>query len=297
MASTARSIIISVLLAMSIIRGVCAQTPTPEPDLLGGMISCYELDEESGVRSDSVGSNHLSDINTVGYTGGLIGNAAMFFSQNTEYLFQQNHGFPIDNDPRSFFFWVKTSIDYEGLMFYGDEDSGFVYFAFQGYPDGLWLDYGNSAISNLVIDGGQWNLVGFIYDDPDLIIYRNQDSYSTEVLSQFSTYEGVFWIPAPQTEWGEIDIDLLMVWERALSESEVSLLYNSGSGQSCDEIINGIGPEPQGERRVYLSSGDWMTVMREVSYGDLSISIILGILMLGFVLFAIIYTVDKWIRK
>ena len=49
--------------------------------------SHYNLDEESGVRYDSSTSSahDLSDINTVGYTTGVLGNAASFNGTN-EYL-------------------------------------------------------------------------------------------------------------------------------------------------------------------------------------------------------------------
>jgi hypothetical protein len=46
----------------------------------------WDLDETSGFRSDSDSTNTLSDNNTVGYAGGLLGNAASFVAANSEYL-------------------------------------------------------------------------------------------------------------------------------------------------------------------------------------------------------------------
>jgi len=54
--------------------------------LLDGLVSWWDLDEESGIRYDSVGSNDLTDNNTVGYDNGKIVNAASFVATNGERL-------------------------------------------------------------------------------------------------------------------------------------------------------------------------------------------------------------------
>lgn len=58
--------------------------------LTTGLVSWWELDEVSGVRYDSHGSNDLTDNNTVGsataVAGAMNGNAASFVSANNEYL-------------------------------------------------------------------------------------------------------------------------------------------------------------------------------------------------------------------
>ncbi len=41
-------------------------------------VAYWKLDETSGTRYDAIGSNHLTDVNAVGYAAGLIGNAAHF---------------------------------------------------------------------------------------------------------------------------------------------------------------------------------------------------------------------------
>lgn len=51
-----------------------------------GLEGYWKLDEVSGNRSDSHGSNTLTDNNTVGSASGVIGNAADFEAGNSEYL-------------------------------------------------------------------------------------------------------------------------------------------------------------------------------------------------------------------
>lgn len=51
-----------------------------------GLIAYWKLDEQSGTRNDSRGTNHLADNNTVLYDVGKDGNAASFVRANSEYL-------------------------------------------------------------------------------------------------------------------------------------------------------------------------------------------------------------------
>lgn len=55
-------------------------------DFSNGLVSYWDLDETSGTRSDSEGSNNLTDNNTVTYNTGVVGNAADFEESNDEYL-------------------------------------------------------------------------------------------------------------------------------------------------------------------------------------------------------------------
>ncbi|MBN2115754.1 MAG: hypothetical protein JW730_04245 [Anaerolineales bacterium] len=68
-------------------------TPTPTPTTVTGtnpgttgLISWWTLDETSGTRNDSHGTNDLTDTNAVGYAPGVKGNAASFVPANQERL-------------------------------------------------------------------------------------------------------------------------------------------------------------------------------------------------------------------
>lgn len=56
-----------------------------------GIVSYWKLDETSGTRVDSIGSNDLTDNNTVGYGTGKVSNAADFEADNSEYLSVANN--------------------------------------------------------------------------------------------------------------------------------------------------------------------------------------------------------------
>jgi hypothetical protein len=54
--------------------------------LVTNLVAYWKLDEASGTRNDSKGSNHLTDNNTVGQGTGKIGNDAVFVVPGNEYL-------------------------------------------------------------------------------------------------------------------------------------------------------------------------------------------------------------------
>lgn len=56
------------------------------PTLINGLLSVFKYSEESGTRFDSYGSNHLTDVNTVGFAAGMHGIAASFVAANLESL-------------------------------------------------------------------------------------------------------------------------------------------------------------------------------------------------------------------
>ncbi len=55
-------------------------------DLLTDLKAHWKLNEASGARVDSHGSNDLTDNNTVTQVAGKIGNAAQFTAANSEWL-------------------------------------------------------------------------------------------------------------------------------------------------------------------------------------------------------------------
>lgn len=61
-------------------------SPNSGNTLQNQMISYWTMDEASGVRLDSMGSNNLSDYGSVTYTGGIKNQAAMFNASSSQYL-------------------------------------------------------------------------------------------------------------------------------------------------------------------------------------------------------------------
>lgn len=58
----------------------------PAQSITDNLVAWWALDEESGTRYDAHGANDLTDVNTVTFDTGIIGNAAQFTAANSEYL-------------------------------------------------------------------------------------------------------------------------------------------------------------------------------------------------------------------
>lgn len=72
--------------AASLIRPANLRICASGSSLLNGLVSHWRLNEPSGTRKDSHGTNHLSDFNTVTQAAGKIDYAALFVAANSEYL-------------------------------------------------------------------------------------------------------------------------------------------------------------------------------------------------------------------
>lgn len=90
--------------------------------LLDGLVSWWSLDEVSGTRVDSHGSNDLTDVNTVGSATGQQSNAADFVSANSERL--EAGAAVVPSPPFTLAFWMKA------------DDAGVTQFIFQQVDSG-----------------------------------------------------------------------------------------------------------------------------------------------------------------
>ena len=207
------------------------------------LVSYWELEEASGTRVDSHGSNDLTDNNTVGQGTGIIGDGADFERTNTdEYLSY--------NDTGGVF---NPSGDFSISLWYKLESTG----------NACLVDYGNDASSGWLIQDEASNRI-FVRRDTttgnkDVTYTHTQDTswhHLVVVSDQGSTlkiyYDGTerssianggtgdgttgeFKIGAllnGASYVNEMDgvIDEVGFWSRALSASDVTALYNSGAG-------------------------------------------------------------------
>ena len=115
---------------------------------MNGLISYWKLDEVSGIRSDIVGGNDLTDNNTVTQAVGKIGNAAQFTDANLESL---SHASNTALQTGDIDFLVAGSVYFDTLPALGA--------ALIGKTDALnleyWLDYdGTSRLRFIVSSTG-----------------------------------------------------------------------------------------------------------------------------------------------
>jgi hypothetical protein len=220
-----------------------------------GLVAAWNLEEASGTRADALGRIDLADNNTVTQAAGKVGSAAQFTLANTEYLAASSSDSEIVNfGSHSFTIccWVlfdsaatEQVIAAKWQTLSGQREwnldyvSGGDRFVFLASADG-------STFTTLTASSGgspgtgtfRFVMAYYDYDADELGISVDDGTVDTTTHSG-----GIFKGTAPFTLGTSFDgsgnpslffdgrIDAVQIFNRVLSSSEVTAIYNSGSGQ------------------------------------------------------------------
>ena len=211
-----------------------------------GLVSYWNLDEESGTRADSVGSNDLTDNNTVGYAAGKIGNAASFVVANTEYLSKTTPSLPTGTMYSCG--WIKTvgtqnndgcwsqntatSNSCWGLMFVGNVP----YWRTQAGANTVDLIWAGGAVSS-----GAWHFIEGYFDPANDKVGLAVDGSAWQTSAQagadtLDNTGNAFWIGGYYGTAYTIDADIdeVEVYFRLPSDDERTAKYAAGAGRFYD---------------------------------------------------------------
>jgi len=228
--------LLTVSLSGQIIPGVTASAGsavTPST-LLTGLVSYWTLDEASGAAIDSKALTNLAVYNATQNQAGFNGSSTAYtFNGTTSYLGNIDATYEI---PVSFTVsaWVKTTT------------TGVYKFAVSNYhdPDGWCLGMTDNGtldfevntgyvMSVAAINTGSWVHIVGVWNGTNVICFQNgvkatgsaQATVTYDVNSRFqvgSRESASFWNGS---------IDEVAIWSRALTDGEVALLYNGGTGR------------------------------------------------------------------
>lgn len=218
---------------------------SPPVTLLTDLISYWKLDEASGNAIDSHGTNHLTDVNTVGSAAGKIGNARDFEVGNTEY-------FEIASNPSlqtgDIAFTVSAWVQFESMPtpFIATRDnatserewqvsygSTFDFTVFD--PSATYHTVNSTGISATV---GPWYFVVGWHDpvaDKIYIQVNNGTVFEASHSGGAKASAAPFRIGARSYSTPfSFDglIDEVGFWKRLLTPAERTTLYNSGNGKA-----------------------------------------------------------------
>ena len=226
--------------------------PLTAPTLYGG-VAYWKLDESSGDPVDSIKSLTLTNGNTVGFNTCKINNGADFGTTNTNKTLRIVSDLGIAGSaPISFSGWLKvntaisastqyvamdklnsgTDVSMRYLLYYGDS-LGTKYVAFSrqgsGAPSSATynVDLGTTDFHHIV---GVWSGgTGTLYVDG-----VSRATFSENTLSTFAGYTSELSLGAYMSKdnstWASAKLDEFGVFNRALTSTEVTALYNSGAG-------------------------------------------------------------------
>ena len=213
--------------------------------LLTSLISWWSLDETSGTRADSHGSNTLADNNTVTYATGKQSNAAQFTSANSEYLSVSfGHGLGGGARDWSIAFWVYLdSLDQQTFMFTGDGTAASSNDYFIGYNSGVSRYFLNipSGGSYNRLDANNygapstatWANIVCYYNNgtTELGIIVNDGTANTSTTASPNAKNASFYLGSWfASQYTNGRLDEVAFWSRLLTASEITAIYNGGNG-------------------------------------------------------------------
>lgn len=218
-------------------------TSDPLSTLLDGLVSYWPLDEESGTRYDSVGSNDLTDNNTVGFDTGVNGNAASFVAANTEYLSRASVS---QSAEWTMAVWAKSGDANAGFVHiagtWPNENGGLLGTLLTGAPTNfnavLWGGTGaafTNITSNVPNGAGNWHLLVGWFDGDKLHLQVDGGTIvDSASLGSIWTGAGTLYVGSQfpgehQSTNGQLDE--VAIWSRVLSEEERAELYAMGAGK------------------------------------------------------------------
>jgi hypothetical protein len=214
--------------------------------LKDGLVSWWSLNESSGTRSDSHGSNDLVDSDTTGSATGKVGSAARIDSSAADKLtvesssLQGGASFTVAgwiyldslNVSAGAWFGATSSVPFSSRsdwMWAFRSSSGL----FQFYTsDGGWKSL--NAISFGTVSSGTWYHVTTWYDSDastmSIKVNNGATDSRTSVTATHQSLATTLRVGGYHTNAFDGRVDELGFWSRVLTANEITELYNSGTG-------------------------------------------------------------------
>jgi roadblock/LC7 domain-containing protein len=262
MKRTARSILciltLAVLIGLSVLPTFSALAAPTNPGTTN-LIAWWSLDETSGTRNDSHGTNHLTDNNTVTYATGKIGNAASFALANSEYFnIGDNAAISMGDIDFTLTGWVRLSslpTTYQGLLAKGPASGDgklFEYYIFIDPTVNLFsFLVGNGSVFCIVssnnfgaLSPATWYDIATWHDSINNQIYISINNSTPNATScttgSYNSLNSMGFGRAEQYpgSYADATLDEWSIYKEVLSTDELTWLYNSGTGRSYCEVAS-----------------------------------------------------------
>jgi hypothetical protein len=215
------------------------QSSTILSPLLTDLLAYWPLDEASGTRFDSVGTNHLSDTGGVGSTIGKQGNAATGFGASTFLSSTSDNtqiagdwtialwfrtGANVSTNQALISRWGAASLDQEYIVYVHGSSFRFLVNA----PSTVYID--RPVAPNTTYLGFAWHdaTAGKIY------VQLNDGVDTSDTVGVIKTSAGNTFRVGQRGDtslpWLGNWIDEIGIWGRVLTPAERTQLYNGGAG-------------------------------------------------------------------
>lgn len=250
--------------------------------LNSGLLNYWKMDEASGTRSDSVGTDHLSEQGgtTNSGTGLVYGNAADFEADNQFWMQAgDTTGLSIANTDATFAYWVNyetlvatmqdmgkgTAAGFEWLIGFSTENFRLLFRVTTDGSTETKIEDGGGFGGGNSLSTGTWYLVIVWHDATnDQIGIASSVNSMTAYTTSFSSSgvwdsNGDYQVGRPSgffPSYTDGRIGPVMHWNRVLTSQERTDLYNSGAGRTLAAIQSGGAVTNTLDLRVSVSPAD-----------------------------------------
>ncbi len=205
-----------------------------------GLIGYYAMEEGVGVEiNNSLDETkfHGDLINTPSWTTGIIGGGLDFENATEEYA-NITSPFPLGNN-FTISLWIKPeSLRRGSERVFSQSAGGLIFAQFRNESGDFLLDFFTGATLSYDISKreqfvGLWKHLVFQQNGTHSSIWVNRTLKKIRLSStNFSADGSAFYLASSENaiSWFDGDMDELAIWKRALSPSEISQLFNDGTG-------------------------------------------------------------------
>ena len=213
--------------------------------ILDNIVAYYKLDESSGNAIDSVASFDLTNNNTAAYASGKINNAVDFGSGNTNKSLTRADNLGITGDEAlTISGWVKLNdeIAADEWEFFGHSDDSAnpnyinLRYSYNGGTRRLGISTGFSLNSLYEITLGTANWYHLIItrdasNNTELFVNSVSQGTGSDAAQDVNANAFAIGQTAESSDkFSSVLVDEVGVWNRVLTQAEIEVLYNGGSG-------------------------------------------------------------------
>jgi hypothetical protein len=212
--------------------------------LLNNLASYWKLDEASGVRADSYGTNNLADPNGCPSSAAIINKGAQF--TGTQSLTLNSNPSVVVTGDFTFSLWIRIESQVTMIPFSKWVNPNYDYVLFYDASGG-GMTFGSgtgSASIGALATLNQWNHYLCWYDSSDETFHmRINDNDATTFVSAtgvtLTQSSGALWFGARDDSvlMCHATIDEVALWKRKLAPSEMTALYNGGAGLPFESFM------------------------------------------------------------
>lgn len=219
---------------------------TARSALLNGLVAYWKMDEASGARADSAGSNTLTDNNTVGSAAGKINLGALFAAAFSEFLsIADNASLSMGDIDFSIALWFNatTSLTQRTIIAKGDGNTGnATEYALYLTVGSLQFDVMNGSqtgsIASAALSLSTWYFALARHSATNNTLNLSVNNVAVAPVSYSGgSYNSTH--PLNIGRWPVFNswyfdglIDEVGIWKRYLTDAEGTLLYNSGNART-----------------------------------------------------------------